>query len=58
MATPAPNAVRGEILRLAHVCLDLDEFARGAARVLRRAVPFDGVAVAACDPATALPVDE
>jgi DNA-binding CsgD family transcriptional regulator len=58
MPTTTPNPLRGEILRLAHVGLDLHEFARDAARVLRRAVPFDGVAVVALDPATALPVNK
>jgi DNA-binding CsgD family transcriptional regulator len=58
MLTPAPEAIRGEIVRLAHSGLDLQEFARDAARVLHRAVPFDGVAVVALDPATALPVDK
>jgi DNA-binding NarL/FixJ family response regulator len=58
MATPSPDVIRSEIVRLAHVGLDLHEFARNVARVLRRAVPFDGVAVVALDPATALPVDK
>jgi DNA-binding CsgD family transcriptional regulator len=58
MATPAPDAIRGEIVRLAQVGLDRHEFARHAARVLRRAVPFDGLAVVWFDPATALPVDK
>jgi DNA-binding NarL/FixJ family response regulator len=58
MATPAPHVIRSEIVRLAHAGLDLHEFARDATRVLRRAVPFDGVAVVAVDPATALPVDK
>ena len=58
MATPAPDVIRSEIGRLAHAGLDLPEFARDATRVLRRAVPFDGVAVVALDPATALPVDK
>jgi hypothetical protein len=49
--------IRSEVVRLAHAGLDLYEFARAATRVLRRAVPFDGVAVVALDPATALPVD-
>ncbi len=56
MATLAPNAIRGEIVRLAHKGMDLPGFASNAARVLRRAVPFDGVAIVALDPATALPV--
>jgi len=58
MATPAPHVIRSEIVRFAHAGLDLHEFARDATRVLRRAVPFDGVAVVALDPATALPVDK
>jgi DNA-binding NarL/FixJ family response regulator len=57
MTIPAPDAIRHEILRLAHVGLDFHEYARAAVRELRRAVPFDAVAVMAFDPATALPVD-
>ena len=57
MGLPAPDAVRGEILRLAHSGLDFQEFARAGMRVLRRAVPFDSVAVAAFDPSTGVPVD-
>ncbi len=58
MATPAPDTIRSEIVRIAHVRQNLHEFARDAARVLRRAVPFDGIALVAVDPATALPVDK
>jgi DNA-binding CsgD family transcriptional regulator len=58
IAIPAMEAIRGEIVRFAQVAQDRHEFAREAARVLRRAVPFDGVAVVWFDPATALPVDE
>jgi hypothetical protein len=50
-----PNSIRGEVVRLAQAGLDLDQFGRRAAGALRRAVPFDGVAVVAFDPATALP---
>jgi DNA-binding CsgD family transcriptional regulator len=50
------ETIHGEIVRLAHAGLDLPEFASNAARVLRRAVSFDGVAIVAFDPATALPV--
>jgi DNA-binding NarL/FixJ family response regulator len=49
------DAIRGKILRLAHG--DFHEFAPAAVRVLRRAVPFDAVALVAFDPATALAVD-
>jgi hypothetical protein len=58
MATPAPHAIRDEIFRVAERGLDRHEFAREATRVLRRAVPFDGVAVVWFDPATALLVDK
>jgi DNA-binding NarL/FixJ family response regulator len=58
MATPVPDAIRGEIARSAQVGLDRHEFARAAAQVLRRAVPFDEVAAVWFDPATALPVDK
>jgi DNA-binding CsgD family transcriptional regulator len=57
MATPAPEAIRREIVRLAQVGLDRRDFIPAAAGVLRRAIPFDGVAVVWFDPATALPVD-
>jgi DNA-binding NarL/FixJ family response regulator len=58
MATPAPDTIRDEIVRLAHVGLDFHGYARAAADMLRRAVPFDGAAAFAFDPATALPVDK
>ena len=51
MATRTPEAIRDDDL-------DLHEFARAAALVLRRAVPFDAVAVVWSDPATGLPVLE
>jgi len=56
MATP--DAIRDEIVRVAHLGLGHDEMAREVTRVLRRAVPFDGVAVVWFDPATAVPVDK
>jgi DNA-binding NarL/FixJ family response regulator len=58
MATLAPDAVRDDVLRLAHGGLGFDEFATRVTRALNRAVPFDGVAVVACDPATSLPTDK
>jgi DNA-binding CsgD family transcriptional regulator len=54
---PTATSIRGEIIRLADRGLDFHELAPAATRVLRRAVPFDGVAIVAFDPATALPVD-
>ena len=58
VATRAPQAIRNELIRIAHEGLGVQEFARRAARILRRAVPFDGAAIVACDPATALPIDK
>ena len=55
---PAHDAIRGEILRLADRDLDRYDFAREAAHVLRRAVPFDAMAGVWFDPETGLPVDE
>ena len=55
---PAHDALLGEILRLAARDLDRYDFAREAARVLRRAVPFDAIAGVWFDPETGLPVDE
>jgi DNA-binding CsgD family transcriptional regulator len=55
---PAHEAIHGEILRLADRDLDRYGFAREAARVLRRAVPFDAMAGVWFDPETGLPVDE
>jgi hypothetical protein len=47
---PAHDAIRGEILRLADRDLDRYDFAREAARLLRRAVPFDAMAGVWFDP--------
>jgi hypothetical protein len=58
MTSPTADAIAGEIFRLAHAGLDLDEFGRRSARALGRAVPFDGVAMIAFDPVTAPPTGE
>jgi DNA-binding NarL/FixJ family response regulator len=58
MATPVPDTTGEEIVQSAQVGLDRHEFARAAAHVLRRAVPFDEVAAVWFDPATGLPVDK
>ena len=57
MATLAPDAIRDEIVRFAHVGQDRHEYARAASQVLRRTVPFDAVTAVWFDPTTALPVD-
>ena len=58
MAATAPDAILGEIVRLAQRDVTRYELARAGARVLRRAVPFDAVAAVWLDPETGLPVDE
>jgi DNA-binding CsgD family transcriptional regulator len=57
MAMPAPAAILDEFLRIAHVGVDRHEYARASARVLKRVVPFDGVAAVWFDAATGVPVD-
>lgn len=54
----ARDAIRDEIRRLTDRDLDRYDFVREAARVLRRAVPFDAMAGVWFDPETGLPVDE
>jgi DNA-binding NarL/FixJ family response regulator len=51
------DTLRGEFVRVANCGLSRDEFARDATRMLRRAVPFDGVSAIWFDPATGLAVD-
>jgi len=57
LASPALEAIRDEIVRFAHVSQDRHEYARAAADVMRRTVPFDALTAVWFDPATALPVD-
>ncbi len=54
----SPERLRGDLNRLAHGGADVRGFALGAARILARAVPFDGVCVLTLDPATGLPTRE
>ena len=58
MAAPSPERLRGDLVRLLHRGGDIREFSLGAARILARAVPFDGVCVLTLDPATHLPTAE
>jgi hypothetical protein len=44
--------VREDLVRLVHRGADVRGFALGAARILVRAVPFEGVCVLTMDPAT------
>ena len=58
MATVPVRRLADDLVRLADRGSDVDEFARAASRVLRRAVPFDGVCVVTMDPSTLLPTGE
>jgi DNA-binding CsgD family transcriptional regulator len=58
MAAASPERVRGDLERLVHRGADVREFSVGAARILARAVPFDGFCVLTLDPATLLPTGE
>jgi DNA-binding CsgD family transcriptional regulator len=53
-----PERLRGDVIRLVHGGSGVRDFALGAARILARAVPFDGVCVLTLDPATRLPTRE
>src|SRR3954465_3450539 len=50
--------IRDDIGRLMHRTSGLRDFSLGAARILRRAVPFEGVCVLTMDPATLVPTGE
>lgn len=49
---------RGEIVRLVHRGLGVQDFSLAAAHALRHTVPFDGVCLLTVDPATLLPTGE
>jgi hypothetical protein len=51
----SPERLRDDLVRLVHRGADVRGFSFGAARILARAVPFDGVCVLTMDPATLLP---
>ena len=50
--------VRADIVRLLHRGADLPDLVHAFGRILRRAVPFDGVCLLTVDPATMLPTNE
>jgi DNA-binding NarL/FixJ family response regulator len=58
MAPQATPELRRDLLRLAQHRMDVRDFSLGAARLLARTVPFDGVCVLTMDPATLLPTGE
>jgi DNA-binding CsgD family transcriptional regulator len=57
VATP-PERLRDDLVRFVHRGADVREFALGAARIVARAVPFEGVCVLTMDPSTVLPTGE
>ena len=58
MAVASPERLGDELVRLLHRGAAVPEFTRDAARILARAVPFDGVCMLTMDPATLLPTGE
>jgi DNA-binding CsgD family transcriptional regulator len=58
MAGVPPERIRDDLDRLADRGRAVRDFSLEAARILRRAVPFDGVCVLTMDPATRVPTGE
>ena len=58
MAVASPERLRNDLVRLVHRGAGVREYSLGAARVLARAVPFDGICVLTMDPATLVPTGE
>jgi hypothetical protein len=58
MTGASAERLRDELVRLVHRGADVPDFALGAARILARAVPFEGVCVLTMDPATLVPTGE
>jgi DNA-binding CsgD family transcriptional regulator len=58
MVAVTPERLRDDVSRLLHQGHDVREYSRRAARILRRAVPFEGTCVLTMDPATLVPTDE
>ena len=54
----SPERVSDDLARLAHRGAEVTEFTRDAARILGRAVAFDGICMLTMDPATLLPTGE
>src|SRR5919106_4226275 len=50
--------LRDDLVGLVHRSSDVRDFALGAARILGRAVPFEGVCMLTMDPATLVPTGE
>ena len=54
VAVVSPDRIRGDIIGLSHRGFGVRDFSLSAARILRRAIAFDGVCVVTMDPATLL----
>ena len=55
MTPVSVDRVRSDLIALLHRTTDVREFTLGAARIIGRHVPFDGVCMLTLDPATSLP---
>jgi DNA-binding CsgD family transcriptional regulator len=58
VAASARKRARGDVVRLVHRNLGVQDFSRAVTRILGRAVPFDGICLLTVDPATLLPTGE
>ncbi len=58
MTVASPVRLRGDIVSLMHRGNGVHDFSLEAARILARAVPFDGFCLLTMDPATVLPTGE
>jgi hypothetical protein len=58
MTVAPPHQLRADLVRLAHRGTNVRDFTVGAARILARCVPFDGVCVLTMDTATLVPTGE
>jgi hypothetical protein len=58
MAIASPERLRDDLVSLLHRSAGVRDFSLGAARILARAVSFDGLCVVTMDPATLLPTGE
>src|SRR4051812_15671843 len=58
MAVASTERLRNDLVTLVHGGGGVRDFSLGAARIVARAVPFDGVCLVTMDPATLLPTGE
>jgi DNA-binding CsgD family transcriptional regulator len=58
MAAATSERLRDDLVALMHKGAGVRDFSLGAARIVARAVPFDGVCLVTMDPATLLPTGE